>query len=120
MISYSDSLRGYGDRIFERDNFTCRYCGADGGKRFEVWLTLSVDHLLPVGHVNREDVDFKVTSCQFCNTADNLYFSKREKYGLVFDGKSPEQLVEQRKPYVQKVRDDYYTFWVEKVRPKSK
>ena len=114
MPSYTDSLRDYGHRIHQRDNYTCRYCGVDGRKSFDVWLTLSVDHLLPVGHPDREKDAFKVTACQFCNTADNHYFTK---YGLKFDGMSPEQLVEQRKPYVQAVRDQYKEFWEENVKP---
>jgi hypothetical protein len=116
MISFTDSLRGYGHRIYERDNYTCRYCGVDGRKSFDVWLTLSVDHLLPVGHPDREKDAFKVTACRFCNEADNHYFTK---YALNFDEMSPEQLLEQRRPYVQAVRDKYKEFWEENVKPAS-
>jgi hypothetical protein len=117
MASYTDSLRGYGHPIYQRDNFKCQYCGADGKASFEVWLTLSVDHLLPVGYPDRENDEFKVTACMFCNVADNQYFRHAEKRGLSFDGLTPEQLVEQRKPYVQDVRDKYEKFWEENVKP---
>lgn len=111
MNNFTDSLRGYGREIYERDDFVCRYCGADGKKSFDTWLTLSCDHLLPKGHPNRGNRDYIVTACQFCNTADNLYFKHAEKRGLVFDGKTPEELVEQRKPYVLAVREAYREFW---------
>jgi 5-methylcytosine-specific restriction endonuclease McrA len=116
MANYIDSLRGYAFPIHKRDNFTCRYCGVDGTKRFDTWLTLSVDHLLPKGHPNRDNPDYMVTACQFCNTADNRYFDLAEKRGLKFDGLTPDQLVAQRLPYVQATRDNYKKFWEENVR----
>ena len=113
MTTYSDSLRGYGHKIYERDNFICQYCGIDGSQSFDIWLSLSIDHLLPKGHPNRDNPDYIVTACNFCNTADNHYFTK---YDLNFDNISPEQLIEQRKPYVQKVRDNYREFWEANVK----
>jgi hypothetical protein len=114
MTTFTDSLRGYGHGTYERDDYTCRYCGADGRKSFDVWLSLSVDHLLPVGHPDREKDEFKVTACRFCNEADNQYF---KKYDLSFDGLTPDELLEQRRPYVQAVRDKYKEFWEENVKP---
>src|SRR5260221_7462546 len=111
MSSFTDSLRGYGFQIHRRDNFKCRYCGADGTKSFETWLTLSCDHLLPKGHPNRENRDYIVTACMFCNTADNHYFEQAIKRGLNFDGLTPDELVEQRLRFVQDVRQKYRTFW---------
>ena len=35
------------------------------------WLYLSLDHLLPPGHPNRNDPNFQVTACRFCNEARN-------------------------------------------------
>jgi Fe-S oxidoreductase len=111
MRSFDDSLRGYGFEIHQRDHFTCRFCGADGTKSFATWLTLSCDHLLPKGHPDRENPDFIVTACSFCNTADNRYFDLAEERGLTFDGKTPTELVAQRLPYVQKTRQKYQDFW---------
>jgi hypothetical protein len=78
-------------------------------------LTLSVDHLLPKGHPKRDDSDHIVTACNFCNTADNHYFEKAEERGISFNGKTREELVAQRLPYVQKVRQDYRDFWTKNV-----
>jgi len=118
MSGFGDSLRGYAYAVHERDNFHCRYCGLDGTASFAAWLSLSLDHLLPKGHAERDNPAFTVTACMFCNTADNQYFRHAEKRGLVFDGKTPEELVEQRKPYVEATRAGYHEFWQENVKPK--
>jgi hypothetical protein len=78
MSSFDGSLRGYGYETHKRDNFKCRYCGADGTQSFETWLTLSCDHLLPKGNPNRDNPDYIVTACNFCNTADIAFSSTPE------------------------------------------
>lgn len=114
---FADSaLRGYGFEVMKRDGFRCRYCGLDGSTSFDAWLALSVDHLLPRGHPRRNNPDFIVTACGFCNVADNRYFDRAEARGLRFDSMTPEQLIAQRKPYVQQTRDSYREFWDENVR----
>ncbi len=115
MSSFTDSLRGYAFLTHKRDNFTCRYCGVDGKGSFDTWLTLSWDHLLPKGHPDRDNPDFIVAACKFCNTADNRYFDLAEKRGLAFDGMSPDELVEQRRPYVLTTRESYKAFWDKNV-----
>jgi 5-methylcytosine-specific restriction endonuclease McrA len=115
MRKFDDSLRGYGLKIYQRDNFKCRYCGTDGRKSFDTWLTLSCDHLLPKGHPDRDNPDYIVTACNFCNTADNHYFEHAKKRGLNFDELSPDELVAQRLPYVQAVRQEYRNFWEKEV-----
>jgi len=111
-----ESLRGYSLKIHQRDNFKCRYCGADGTKSFDTWLSLSCDHLLPKDNPNRENDDYKVTACRFCNEADNHYLDEAEKRSLKFDGLSPDQLVEQRRPYVLARREEYKSFWEKNVK----
>lgn len=118
MAGFTDAIRGYAFPIHKRDNFTCRYCGLDGTESFANWLSLSWDHLLPKGHPKRDDSEFIVTACMFCNTADNHYFDQAQKRGLRFDGLTPDQLVAQRLPYVQQTRDNYQEFWNARVRPK--
>ena len=115
MPKFTDSLRGYGYPIHKRDHFECQYCGFDGSK-WPNWLSLSVDHLLPQDHSNREEEEFKVTACMFCNTADNMYFLHAMKRGLRFDGLSPSELVQQRRPYVEKIRAEYERFWKAEVK----
>jgi hypothetical protein len=115
MAAFTDALRGYAFEILKRDNFKCRYCGMDGSKSFDTWLTLSWDHLLPKGHLNRDNPAFIVAACHFCNTADNQYFRYARERGLKFDGMTPEELVTQRLPYVMKTRASYREFWENNV-----
>jgi hypothetical protein len=119
MAKYNDALRGYAFQVHKRDQFKCRYCGLDGTLSFDAWLNLSLDHLLPPKHPNRNDNEFMVTACKFCNTADNLYFTHAKKRGLRFNNMSPADLVKQRKKYVVKTRSSYKEFWNKKVRVKS-
>lgn len=116
MESYTDSLRGYAFQVHKRDNFMCRYCGLDGRHSFQNWLALSWDHLLPKWHSQRDNPEFIVTACNFCNTADNRYFDLAEKRGLRFESLSQDELVAQRLPYVTKTRQSYKEFWEEKVK----
>lgn len=51
-------------QIFARDNFTCRYCGAQAG---EESVSLQVDHLVAVADGGDNSMDNLVTACQRCN-----------------------------------------------------
>jgi hypothetical protein len=115
MSSYTDSLRGYAFSIHQRDGFKCRYCDLDGTESLAAWLSLSWDHLLPKGHVKRDNPDFIVTACMFCNTADNQYFRLAKSRGLNVDGMTSDELVAQRKLYVQRTRRNYESFWKQYV-----
>jgi len=46
----------------------------------------------------------------FCNVADNQYFVQAEKRGLQFEGKTRQELIEQRKKYVARIRESYLEF----------
>lgn len=113
---FTDSLRGYAFKTHLRDEFICCYCGIDGRVSFDNWIKLSQEHLLPKGHPERENPEFIATACSFCNTADNRYFDYAEKRGLSFDGKSAEELIQQRLPFVAQVRVNYCKFWNINVR----
>ena len=52
--------------VFERDDYTCQYCG-DRGKRLEC------DHVVPVARGGSSDIDNLTTACFACNR------SKRSK-----------------------------------------
>jgi hypothetical protein len=114
---FTDALRGYAFPVHRRDGFRCRYCGLDGTKSFGNWLSLSWDHLLPRGHAERDNLEYIVTACMFCNTADNRYFDLALKRGLQFDGLSPDELVAQRLNYVEATRRSYEEFWKDHVKP---
>lgn len=111
MAALTDALRGYAFPIHKRDGFQCVYCGLGGAASFTTWLTLSWEHLLPKGHPRRDAPEFIVTACMFCNVADNQYFARAAKRGITFDGKTREELVAQRQPFVMKTRNSYREFW---------
>jgi 5-methylcytosine-specific restriction endonuclease McrA len=113
---FDDALRGYAYPVHRRDGFKCVYCGLDGATSFPAWLSLSWDHLLPQGDPRRDDHEFIVTACMFCNVADNQYFARARERGLSFGAQSRAELVAQRLPYVQKTRDAYRAFWDAHVR----
>lgn len=115
MPKYDDALRGYAFEVLKRDGFRCRYCGLDGRRSLDAWLTLSWDHLLPRGHPKRDEREFIVAACNFCNTADNRYFDLLESRGLKLDGLTQDELVAQRKKYVEATRRSYFEFWVQNV-----
>lgn len=49
-------------RIFERDDYTCTYCGARG-------VRLECDHIVPVARGGGHEDDNLTTACQPCNRA---------------------------------------------------
>lgn len=111
MPKFDDALRGYAFETMKRDGFRCRYCGLDGTDSFSNWLALSEDHLLPKDHPDRNNREYIVCACNFCNTADNRFFDQAATRGLRFVGMSPEDLVEQRRAYVERTRASYREFW---------
>ena len=113
-MSYSVS---YDDHcfIFARDHYKCRYCGHDGTLSFEHFQRLQHDHLLPRGNPQRDNRDFIVVACDICNGADNRFFNKVEAYALILDGKTPDELVEQRKPYVSTWRMEVEQNWKNEI-----
>jgi len=110
---YDDSLRGYSFKIHKRDNFVCVYCSLDG-KDWPNWLYLSSDHLLPIGHPERENPEYIVTACVFCNELHNrTVFDVQDTNGNL---KSRTELIEQKKLRILERRNEYKKFWEEHVK----
>lgn len=57
-------------RIFERDNFTCVYCGCRANTE-----NLHVDHIEPYSKGGRTTLDNLVTSCSTCNMGKGAFSS---------------------------------------------
>ena len=111
MTTYSDALRDYAFEVLKRDGFRCRYCGLDGTASFANWLALSWDHLLPKSHANRDNPEYIVAACSFCNWSDNRYFEQASARGLRLEGLAPDVLVRQRLPFIERSRTAYREFW---------
>jgi hypothetical protein len=56
--------------IYERDNFTCQYCGWSGVEDFEKWNRgwLAIDHIKPRKHGGGDNHDNLVVACHTCNS----------------------------------------------------
>lgn len=63
---FSAEWRRIRSQIFERDDYTCQYCGVRGGR-------LECDHVTPVSKGGKTSEDNLVTACFACNR------SKRDK-----------------------------------------
>ena len=78
--------------IFERDKFTCQYCGLDASKDFETWwhANLNIDHVRPKSHGGDiTDPKNLVVACRACN---------------LFKGSTPCESVEEGKKIVAEKR----------------
>jgi len=60
----SDKVKKRWFYIFQRDNFTCVYCGRNV---FEDKIKLQVDHLIPRAKGGTDEKNNLVTSCSDCN-----------------------------------------------------
>ncbi|QIY92211.1 HNH endonuclease [Chryseobacterium gallinarum] len=54
-------------QVFERDNYTCSYCGQYGGK-------LECDHIIPFSKGGTDELENLTTACKSCNqTKKDMY-----------------------------------------------
>ncbi len=56
-----------GQKILERDQYKCQYCGLDGLGNFENSLIMSVDFVMPRARKGKKDTQNLVTACRPCN-----------------------------------------------------
>ena len=56
--------------IFERDNYTCQYCGRSGASNFDEWnqAWFAIDHVKPKKHDGSNNPDNLVVACHTCNS----------------------------------------------------
>lgn len=94
---------------YERDHFTCVYCGFDG-RTFDGWMQLSIDHVLPRSSGGGDDPNNLVVACRACNCITSR---------MSFPTETPrDQIVEAKRNRVKERRKDFYTQWLEKVAPR--
>jgi len=55
--------------VFEKDKFTCSYCGWKGYTSFEAFYNVhfNIDHVRPVSKAGKDTLENKVVSCAACN-----------------------------------------------------
>ena len=56
--------------IYERDNYTCKYCGRSGADDFESWnhAWFAIDHVKPKKHDGSDCDSNLVVACHTCNS----------------------------------------------------
>ncbi len=86
-------------RIFQRDDFTCQYCGYKGDT-FEKWRYLVVDHFKPRARAGMESDDNLKTSCMDCNIV-----KRSLEFATIEDAREAFQ------PWIRKEREDYEKFF---------
>jgi hypothetical protein len=115
----SESLRGYGKKLFKIDHWKCRYCGLDCSQ-FELWLFLCVDHIIPMQQQDEVGIDLDdqrnlATACRMCNG-----FGNRTRFVIPKNVSFEEQVASvfnQKKKAILKRRDEWHKFWLENVEP---
>lgn len=92
-VSTDDETKGeypYQD-IFERDKFTCQYCGLDASRNFDTWWTanMNIDHVVPKKHGGEKNSQNLVVACRACN---------------LYKGSTPCSSIEEAREIVNKKR----------------
>ncbi len=67
--------------VFERDNFTCHYCGAKGQN-----VELELDHVKPVSEGGSNSIRNLVTACRACNIGKSARRVERKEDVLPIHG----------------------------------
>lgn len=84
--------------VRKRDECTCQYCGLRGLDNFDIWMNLTIDHLIPSCSGGDDTAENKVVACGECNTLKGTY---------VPVGNEREERIADARRYVQKKREDW-------------
>lgn len=96
-------------KVFERDNFTCQYCGEKPPN-----VILHCDHIFPKSKGGKEDEINLITSCIDCNLGkrDKIIKNPRSKKEIK---KATEKIIESEKQLTE-----YYKFLRKKEKKHNK
>ena len=84
MVKGANCRHEYGLQFMKKTHQTkCAYCGLDFAASYEAWLTMALDHVVPVSVCRalgipaewQEDITNKVLACAACNSFRNRYRS---------------------------------------------
>ena len=94
------------DKVLERDNYTCVYCGFDG-RLFDNWMQLSWDHLLPTSQGGKDELENLATACLSCNSITSRM--------RISPGETREEILTKKREHVAQRRKEYYARWLDSV-----
>jgi hypothetical protein len=98
-----------GDGAYERDHFTCIYCGFDG-RTFDAWMQLSIDHVRPRSSNGGNEKDNLAVACGSCN---------RITCRMKFDStKTRDDIIREKREFVKQRREHFYALWMKSVAPR--
>ena len=103
------SLGDYGADTYERDHFTCAYCGFDG-RAFDTWMQLSIDHVRPRSSGGIDDPANLVVACRACNCiTSRMQFAPEV---------SIDEIIRAKRKRVAERRQAFYDHWLRLVAPR--
>jgi len=70
-----------------RDEYKCVYCDTDLKSRFNDWMSIEIDHIVPKSKGGSDDLDNRATSCSACNSFKHSYIPNN------FENMSREELI---------------------------
>ena len=104
------ALGDYGHPVFQRDRFTCVYCGFDGNG-FNQWRQLGVQRVRPISQGGTDSDDNLVTACNFCNsTTSRMEFPA---------DMSASDILESKRERVKDRLKAFHKFWESNVAPRD-
>lgn len=92
--------------IYERDNWTCRYCGRSGADNFEDWNSawFAIDHVKPRKHGGTDTPDNLVVACHTCNSVKSSDMCNSVEEGREIIKRKNQGRLEWYKKHVTKVK----------------
>ena len=99
-----------GQKILQRDDYSCQYCGLDGRASFENALVMQVDFVVPRARKGKKDPRNLVACCRACNMikgrrvygsfdeAKAYVLKSREELRKTWDAKAKNSLAKTAKP----------------------
>jgi len=58
---------------YTRDGYRCVYCRRDMALNLDNWLSIEVDHIVPISKGGSDDLNNRVTTCNVCNRLKGNY-----------------------------------------------
>lgn len=116
------SLMGYGKDIFYKYDYTCVYCGKKFKDKFEDWMLLTVEHVIPSSELKKEGNGLEKdgrnlrAACRICNNLKNR-IDLSEFEDLPFEERI-EKVLETKKKAILDRRKEFEKFYNECINPK--
>jgi hypothetical protein len=82
-----------------RDRYKCVYCDKDVKSQFDDWMSIQVDHIIPVSKGGSHDLGNRGTSCNVCNSLKHTYVPEN------FESMSREELLADIRKYIRGKRE---------------